>query len=336
MTTAPVTVRDLVIEYRSGANAIRPIDGFDLDVEDGELVLLLGASGCGKTSLLSALASILQADAGSIVVQGTEVVGLRGAPLTAYRQRTVGVVFQTFNLVPSLNAWENVAAPLWAAGMSVATSRERALDLLAEVDLGERAGDRPGQLSGGQQQRVAIARALVNDPYLVLADEPTAHLDFVQVDGIARLLREVARPGRAVIAATHDERLLHLADRVVELTPGRVGDPGGSVTHDLAPGEVLFHEGDEGDHVFIVESGMIELVRQFDDGVEWVMRRAGPGIHFGELSPMFGVRRTATARAVLPSVVTGLGLRAFRHRIRNQPVAERQPSETRVPASSTD
>ncbi|MEY2470361.1 MAG: putative transport system ATP-binding protein, partial [Actinomycetota bacterium] len=181
--TAQVAVRNLVIEYRSGANAIRPIDGFDLDVDDGELVLLLGASGCGKTSLLSALASILQPAAGSITVQGTEVVGLRGAPLAAYRQRTVGVVFQTFNLVPSLNAWENVAAPLWTAGTSVAASRERALSLLAEVELTERADHRPGQLSGGQQQRVAIARALVSDPCLVLADEPTAHLDFVQVDG---------------------------------------------------------------------------------------------------------------------------------------------------------
>ena len=316
--TTQVAVRNLAIEYRSGANAVRPIDGFDLDVQDGELVLLLGASGCGKTSLLSALASILQPTAGSIRVQGTEVVGLRGAQLGAYRQRTVGVVFQTFNLVPSLNAWENVAAPLWPAGTSVAASRERALRLLDEVELAERADHRPGQLSGGQQQRVAIARALVNDPCLILADEPTAHLDFVQVDGIARLLRQVARPGRAVIAATHDERLLHLADRVVELTPGRVGDPGGSVTHSLAPGEVLFHEGDFGDHAYIVESGLVELVCRLDDGREHVMRRAGPGIHFGELSPMFGVRRTATARAVAPSVVTGLGLRAFRQRIRRQ------------------
>ena len=316
--TARVAVRNLVIEYRSGANAVRPIDDFDLDVEDGELVLLLGASGCGKTSLLSALASILSPAAGSITVDGTEVVGLRGAPLTAYRQRTVGVVFQTFNLVPSLKAWENVAAPLWAAGASVAASRERAFQLLNEVELGERAEHRPGQLSGGQQQRVAIARALVNDPCLVLADEPTAHLDFVQVDGIARLLRQVARPGRAVIAATHDERLLHLADRVVELTPGRVGDAGGSVTQLLAPGEVLFHQGDSGDHAYIVESGLVELILQFDDGSERVIRKAGPGIHFGELSPMFGVRRTATARAAVPSVVTGLGLRAFRHRIRSE------------------
>jgi putative ABC transport system ATP-binding protein len=319
MSDSPVkvAVRDLVIEYRSGANAVRPIDGFDLDVRDGELVLLLGASGCGKTSLLSALASILQATEGSITVNGTEVVGLRGAPLTEYRQRTVGVVFQAFNLVPSLKAWENVAAPLWTAGTSVAASRARALALLDEVELTARADHRPGELSGGQQQRVAIARALVNDPCLVLADEPTAHLDFLQVDGIARLLRRVARPGRAVIAATHDERLLHLADRVVELSPGRVGDPGGSVTHCLVPGEVLFYEGDHGDHVYVVESGLVELTRRDDDD-ERVVLRAGPGIHFGEISPMFGVPRTATARAVAPSVVTGLGLRAFRHRIRSE------------------
>jgi putative ABC transport system ATP-binding protein len=326
-----VAVRDLVVEYRSGSDAIRPIDGFDLDVGDGELVLLLGASGCGKTSLLSALASILQPRSGSITVQGTEVVGLRGAPLVAYRQRTVGVVFQAFNLVPSLSAWENVAAPLWTAGVSVAASRPRAHQLLEEVELTDRADHRPGELSGGQQQRVAIARALVNDPCLVLADEPTAHLDFVQVDGIARLLRQVARPGRAVIAATHDERLLHLADRVVELTPGRVGDAGGSVTSSLVPGEVLFHQGDPGDYVYVVESGLVELVRRLDGGGERILLRAGPGIHFGELSPMFGVRRTATARAVVPSVVTALSLSAFRHRIKGDPVQPPPEDEQPLP-----
>jgi putative ABC transport system ATP-binding protein len=153
---ASLAIRDLVIEYASGGYAVRPIDGLSLDVGDGELVLLLGASGCGKTTLLSALASILTPRSGSITVGGTEVVGLAGDARTRYRRQTCGVVFQAFNLIPSLSAWENVAAPLWAAGVPAAAARRRAVSLLESVDLGHRLDHLPGDLSGGQQQRVAI------------------------------------------------------------------------------------------------------------------------------------------------------------------------------------
>ena len=171
---ADLEVRDLVIEYSSGGYPVRPIDGLSLDASGGELVLLLGASGCGKTTLLSVLAAILTPSSGSVRVAGTDVTALRGAALTEYRRKTVGVVFQAFNLVPSLTALENVMVPLRGAGTSRRVAHERATDLLEQVDLTHRLQHRPSGLSGGQQQRVAIARALAHDPPVILADEPTA------------------------------------------------------------------------------------------------------------------------------------------------------------------
>ena len=223
-----VQMRDLTIEYSSGGYVVRPIDSLDLDMHDGEVVLLVGASGCGKTTLLSALAGILTPTTGTITVDGVEITGRRGRELAAYRRRRVGVVFQSFNLVPSLTSLENVASPLLLAGVGRRTAMVRARGLLEQVDLADRAAHRPGQLSGGQKQRVALARALAADPPLLLADEPTAHLDQVQVDAVLRLMHQLRGPGRVVVIATHDDRLLPLADRVVHLSP-RVEAAAGTV-----------------------------------------------------------------------------------------------------------
>jgi putative ABC transport system ATP-binding protein len=212
-----VVCRDVAVEYSCGAQAVRPIDGLDLELSSGELVLLMGPSGCGKTSLLSMLAGILRPLRGSIAVDGLEVTRLAGGRLTDYRRRRVGVVFQSFNLVPSLTAAENVQVPLRAAGLRPRQARRRAHGLLEQMGLGGRAAHRPGALSGGQQQRVAIARALALDPPLVLADEPTAHLDREQVGRVARLLRGIADEGRVVVVATHDDRIAPLADRTVDV-----------------------------------------------------------------------------------------------------------------------
>src|SRR5207237_4963612 len=156
---------------------------------------------------------------GAFRLDDVEVTELSGDALTQYRRHRVGIVFQAFNLVPSLSALENVAAPLWAAGTNGREARRRAGEVPERVGIGDRVRHRPGDLSGGQQQRVAIARALAYEPPLLLADEPTAHLDYVQVDGVLRLLREVASPGRVVVVATHDERMIPLADRVVSSGP---------------------------------------------------------------------------------------------------------------------
>jgi putative ABC transport system ATP-binding protein len=300
-----VEVRDLTVEYSSGGYLVRPIDHLDLSVHSGELVLLLGASGSGKTTLLSALAAILRPTAGTIRVGDQEVTGLRGAALTGYRRHRVGVVFQTFNLVPSLSALDNVQAPLWAAGMPARRARSRAQELLERVGLGDRLGHRPGDLSGGQQQRVAIARALAHDPPLVLADEPTAHLDYIQVEGVLQLLRTLAEPGRIVVVATHDERLLPLADQIVRLSPAATAAPQPPRRLELPPGQVVFEQGARSHLVYTVEEGEIEIVRQRTDGGVELLALLGPGRYFGELGPLFGLQRSATARAVGPAVVTG-------------------------------
>jgi putative ABC transport system ATP-binding protein len=311
-----VCISDLTMEYSSGGYAVRPFDHFDLRLSSGQLVLLLGASGCGKTTLLSMLASILTPTSGSITVGDTEVTTLQGAELTEYRRHGVGIVFQSFNLIPSLTARENVYVTLRSAGTGRRPARERADALLEQVDLTDRAAHRPGDMSGGQQQRVAIARALALDPPLIVADEPTAHLDYIQVDGVLRLLRELATPGRTVVVATHDERLLPLADVVVELTPRAAGAESRPPERvELAAGEVLFRQGDPGDLVYEVDAGAVDLVRELaDGGEELVASVEWPG-YFGELAPMFGLQRSATARAsASAATVTGYTLRDFRAR----------------------
>jgi putative ABC transport system ATP-binding protein len=212
-------VSDLTIEYTSGGNVASPVSGFNLRATSGSVVVLLGPNGCGKTSILSCLAGILTPKQGRMRFGDVDIATLKGKALTSYRRRTLGIVFQAFNLVPSLTALENVMVPLRNGGMKRRQANSRASGLLCQVGLGDRPHVRPGDLSSGQQQRVAIARALGFDPPMFLADEPTAHLDYLQVDGVMRLLRELANDDRLVVIATHDQRLLEMADQVIELVP---------------------------------------------------------------------------------------------------------------------
>ena len=290
-------IEDLTVEYQSGDYLVRPLDGFNLQAKAGELVLLLGASGCGKTTLLSAMAGILTPQSGRIVVGGTDILLLDAAGLVRYRRTGVGVVFQAFNLIPSLSASENVQSSLRVAGVRSGPARARALELLDRVGLADRARSKPGEMSGGQQQRVAIARALAHDPPLILADEPTAHLDYVQCEIVLTLLRELAAGGRTVVIATHDDRLLPLADGVVELTP-RFGD--GSErrgTVHLEAGETLFHQGDASDVVYLIETGTVDVVRELADGATSHLATLGVGRYVGELGPLLGLQRSATTVA---------------------------------------
>jgi putative ABC transport system ATP-binding protein len=310
--------RDLVVEYRSGDYVIRPIDGLDFDVASGELALLLGASGCGKTTLLSILASILRPAGGSVQLGGVDIMTLTGAALTEYRRYRVGIVFQAFNLVPSLTASENVQVPLRATGLSSSAARERADGLLEQVGLADRSHHRPGDLSGGQQQRVAIARALAHDPPLLLADEPTAHLDYMQVETVLELLRDIADSGRIVVVSTHDDRMIPLADKVVAMSPQVDGGSGEPEEVRLASGEAVFRQGDPGSLVYVVDEGAVEIVRERADGSEQVLASIGAGNYFGELAPLFGIRRSATARATAPTRLTSMSVTDFRRRTRGQ------------------
>ena len=311
---ADIRVRDLTVEYVSGEYAVRPIDGFDLDAGSGELVVLLGPSGCGKTTLLSCLAGILTPTAGSITVGSSEVTELRGDELTAYRQRTVGIVFQAFNLIPSLTALENTAVPLTIAGVPGKKARPRAAELLETVGLSDRAGHLPSELSGGQQQRVAIARALAHDPPVLLADEPTAHLDYIQVEAVLRLLRELASPGRIVVVATHDDRFVPLADRTIDLMPKVATEHRVPERVSLDPGSVLFRQGDRGELIYVVDEGAIDIVRARADGTEEHLTTVGSGGYFGELAPLLGIPRSATARARTRATLTGFTVADFREK----------------------
>ena len=308
-------VRDLVIEYTSGGYPVRPLDGFSLDADAGELIVLLGPSGCGKTSLLSALGGILRPTAGTIEFDGIHVTGLEGAQLADYRQRRVGFVFQAFNLLPSLNARENVAIPLILAGVRKRTALARADELLDRVGLGNRTHHRPGKLSGGQQQRVAVARGLAADPPMLLADEPTANLDYIQAEGIISLLRDLRRDGRLIIVSSHDDRLVPIADRVVHLVAEPSDSHQAPKPVDVASGEVIFEQGTRGELVYVIDSGRIEIIRRKADGTSEQLAILGPGDYFGELGPLLGFPRSATARAMSPALLTAYNVHDFRSRI---------------------
>lgn len=308
-------ISDLTVEYDAGEYAVRPLDGFTTRIADGSLAVLLGPSGCGKTTLLSCLGGILTPTSGSIRWGDTDIAALDGTGLTRYRQRDVGIVFQSFNLVPSLTALQNVTAPLRAAGRSGADAAQRATELLDHVGLGDRLEHRPSQLSGGQQQRVSLARALAHDPSLIIADEPTASLDYVQVEGVLRLLRDLAAPGRVVVVATHDDRLLPLADEIVEMVP-RFHEGLGAPEHtQLGDGDVLFRQGSRGQRIYVIESGTIEIVRDRPNGVTELLASLDAGEHFGEMGPLFDLPRSATARSRGATTVVGYTSEQFREHV---------------------
>jgi putative ABC transport system ATP-binding protein len=218
-----LAVRDLVVEFVHDGYAVRPLDGLSFDGKAGELVVLLGPSGCGKTTLLSCLGGILTPTAGSILLGDVEVTGLRGRELDQYRRERIGFVFQAFNLVPTLNAEENITLPLDIAGRDV----DRAwFDTVVDtIGVRDRLGHRPNELSGGQQQRVASARAMLSRPTIVFADEPTGNLDSKSGAGLLAFLRSaVDDHGQTIVMVTHDAHAASFADRVVFLADGDVVD----------------------------------------------------------------------------------------------------------------
>lgn len=220
---AAVRTRGIVKSFGTGDTQVTVLKGIDLDVYLGELLLLVGESGGGKTTLLSAIAGILDIDEGDIDVLGIPLSTLPAGKRTTFRGQTMGFIYQQFNLLPVLTAAENVAVPLLIQKVARPEALRRARIMLDRVGLGDRAEFLPKNLSGGQQQRVAIARALVNEPRLLICDEPTAALDGPNGQKIMELLREVGRsPDRCVIVVTHDSRIFHFGDRMANLTDGRI------------------------------------------------------------------------------------------------------------------
>ncbi|MBM4108422.1 MAG: ABC transporter ATP-binding protein [Phycisphaerae bacterium] len=218
-----VVCRGVTKTYGGGATPVRALRGIDLQVSTGEIVMLVGPSGCGKTTLISVVAGVLDRDEGECTIFGEDFEAMSAARRARFRGENVGFVFQAFNLIPTLSAAENVAVPLIINGVRRGEALRRAREMLARVDMGERAADVPRRLSGGQQQRVAISRAMVHNPRLVVCDEPTSALDHETGDRVLTLLRDMCRQqGHALIVVTHDSRIFKYADRIAHMDDGRI------------------------------------------------------------------------------------------------------------------
>jgi putative ABC transport system ATP-binding protein len=217
-----ISARSVSKAYRTGDVVVDALRGVDLDVAAGEFLVIMGPSGNGKTTLLNCCSGIDEIDAGTVEIDGLDIHSMSDRARTAHRAQRMGFVFQSFNLIPVLNAVENCELPLLAAGAKPKDARRKATELLGRVGLGERAKHRPAELSGGEQQRVAIARSLVSDPAVVWADEPTGNLDSKTAEAVIELFEEVNAGGQTLVVVTHDASIGQRADRVVVVTDGLI------------------------------------------------------------------------------------------------------------------
>jgi putative ABC transport system ATP-binding protein len=219
---ALIEARSLVKTYRMGDQVVQALNDVSLDIDEGEFVAIMGASGSGKSTLMNILGCLDRPSSGTLHLAGEEVEGLDGDALASIRNRRIGFVFQQFNLLPRTSAVDNVELPMVYAGIKPAERRTRALAALQRVGLGDRAAHTPAELSGGQQQRVAIARALVNQPALILADEPTGALDTQTSEDIMRLLAELNAQGMTIVMVTHEADIAMWARRRIVFRDGRI------------------------------------------------------------------------------------------------------------------
>jgi len=222
-----IECRGLTREYRKGEELIRPLDGLDLDVPRGDFLALMGPSGSGKTTLLNLIAGIDSPSRGTLVIEGTDIGKLSRNRLAAWRSERVGYVFQLYNLIPVLTAFENVELPLLLRPLSRKERHRQVMTALDRVGISDRAAHFPRQLSGGQEQRVAIARAIVTDPAIIVADEPTGDLDKSSAHAVMSLLQELNRGlDKTIIMVTHDPKTTDYATRTLHLDKGRLVEHG--------------------------------------------------------------------------------------------------------------
>ena len=225
MTSPILSARDIVKTFGEGRTIVRAVDGVSLDLMPGELVTITGPSGSGKTTLVSVLGALLRPTSGEVRIDGTELSTMGESELSRLRAHSVGFVFQSFNLLDALSVRDNVLFPAHLAPGGIRAAEARADGLLAKLGLSERRDALPRTLSGGEKQRVAIARALINEPKLIIADEPTGNLDSKSGQDVVMILHDVARDqGRAVLIVTHDQRVEDVADRVLWLEDGALRD----------------------------------------------------------------------------------------------------------------
>ena len=222
-TSNIVRVSGVVKDFTLGKNIVHVLKGIDLEIKTGEYVSIMGPSGSGKTTLFNMIGGLDKPSAGAVYIDEIDIAQLDAYELAWLRCRTIGYIFQTFNIIQVMTALENVTLPMVFAGIPDETAREKGMELLDLVGLKKRFHHKPFELSGGQQQRVAVARALANDPAIILADEPTGNLDLTTGEEIIKLLKMLSREkGVTIISATHDLKMLNVSDRVIWVSDGRV------------------------------------------------------------------------------------------------------------------
>jgi putative ABC transport system ATP-binding protein len=217
-----IKLRDITRNFPLGNEVVKVLKGIDLDIERGEYVALMGPSGSGKSTLMNLLGCLDTPTSGNYELNGKDVSNMSDDELAEIRNKEIGFVFQTFNLLPRTTALENVALPMIYAGKTKRERIERATEVLADVGLADRMDHKPNQLSGGQRQRVAVGRALVNNPTIILADEPTGNLDSKTSDEIMNLFNQIHAAGNTVILVTHEEAIAENAHRIIRLRDGKI------------------------------------------------------------------------------------------------------------------
>jgi ABC-type lipoprotein export system ATPase subunit len=337
-----IELRQVVKQYQTAAGPFSALKGVDLRVDTGEFVAVVGKSGSGKSTLINMITGIDRATSGEVLVADTPIHTMGENRLAAWRGRSVGVIFQFFQLLPSLTVIENVMLPMDFCHMYSSRERvERARELLAQVEISEQAHKLPSALSGGQQQRAAIARALANDPPILVADEPTGNLDTKTADSVFRLFERLVEQGKTILMVTHDHDLARRVSRTVILSDGEIIEdrlahvfpaltPAQLVraTHELeperhAPGAIILREGETPDGLHIITRGQVDVLVTGPDGMQVVAARMTQGQYFGEVELLTGSGNIATIRAGMES---GVDLAALDSETFKRLVAESGPT----------
>jgi ABC-type lipoprotein export system ATPase subunit len=311
-----IEIHKIVKTFRSDAGAFTALKGVDLAIERGQFVAIIGKSGSGKSTLMNMITGIDRPTTGEVFVDGMAVHSLDESRMAVWRGRTIGIVFQFFQLLPALSLIENVMLPMELCNMYAPRQRRaRAMELLEEVGMSAHINKLPSAISGGQQQRVAIARALANDPPIIMADEPTGNLDSKTAAAIFDLFGRLVAQGKTIIMVTHDSDFARFVDRSIIVADGEVIneyvahalavlniDQLGWVasrleTHHFAPGASILEEGDPADRFYIITKGQVEVFLEHPDGAQIIVERLDRGTYFGEMALISGGQRTANVRA---------------------------------------
>lgn len=348
-TTLAIDLRQVVKTYHSEAGSFTALHGVELQVEPGELVGIIGKSGSGKSTLINMVSAIDRPTSGEVLVGGTAVHQLSESEAAIWRGRNLGMVFQFFQLLPTLTLLQNVMLPMdFLHALPRRERRARAMALLDRVGMADQAGKLPSAISGGQQQRTAIARALANDPPILMADEPTGNLDSKMADSVFQLFIELAAEGKTVVMVTHDNALAQRVDRAVIVSDGHIVnqyissaladldlDQLSSSAAKLTPltfpaGSVIVKEGDVADRFYIVLRGRVDVTLEHPTGQQILVATLGPGKYFGETAMLRGTRRTATVRASVDGdvEVAALDAAAFEAMIHDSSVAKESLDRT--------